>query len=94
MEDKASQTRLNRLACFHYSQTLELLQARLFECDQSCAISDATIMVVTMLASVAELMNDYETVENHVRGLEKIVALRGGVRALNTHTNMQVKVCR
>jgi hypothetical protein len=94
LEDKASQFRLNRLACFHYAQTLQLLQARLFECDQTSAISDATIMVVIWLASVAELMNEHATVENHIRGLEKIVRLRGGVRALNIHTNMHVKVCR
>jgi hypothetical protein len=94
VEDKVSQLHLNRLACFHYAQTLQLLQARLYDFDQTCAISDATIMVVTTLASVAELMNEHATVENHIRGLEKIVALRGGVRALNTHTNMQVKVCR
>ena len=94
VEDNLSQLHLNRNACFHYAQTLQLLQARLYEFDQSRAISDGTIMVVTTLASVAELMNEHATVENHIRGLEKIVALRGGVRALNTHTNMQVKVCR
>lgn len=93
-EDKTSPLQLNRLACFHYAQTLELLQARLLEYDQTSAISDATIMVVVLLASVAELMNEHATVENHIRGLEQIVRLRGGVRALNTHTNMPVKVCR
>ncbi|TVY81755.1 hypothetical protein LSUE1_G003365 [Lachnellula suecica] len=51
-------------------------------------------MVVFILASAAELTEDFAAVENHIRGLEKIVKLRGGVRALNTHNNMQVKVCR
>lgn len=94
VEDKASQLHLNRLACFHYAQTLQLLQVRLSESDYTCAISDATIMVVIMLASMAELMNEHATVANHIRGLERIVRLRGGVKALNTHTNMHVKVCR
>ena len=86
--------RLDRLACYHYAQALQLLQTRLHERDQTNVVSDATIMVIIMLASTAEIMNEYGTVENHIRGLEKIVKLRGGVKALTTHTNMPVKVCR
>jgi len=85
---------LSRLARLHYAKTLQLLQARLNETDQTFATSDSTIMVVFVLASVAELMEDFATVANHIKGLEKIVNLRGGVRALNTHNNIQVKVCR
>lgn len=85
---------LSRLACLHYAKTLQLLQARLNEFDQTFAISDSTIMVVFLLASAAELMEDFAAVANHIKGLEKIVNLRGGVRALNTHNNIQVKVCR
>ena len=82
------------LACFHYGQTLQLLQARLNELDQIPAISDSTIMVVITLAHAAELKRDLTAVANHVKGLSRMVSLRGGVRALNTHNNMQVKVCR
>ena len=82
------------LACFHYGQTLQLLQARLNGFDQTLAISDSTIMVVITLAQAAELTRDLTAVANHVNGLSKMVSLRGGVRALNTHNNMQVKVCR
>ncbi|KFY91349.1 hypothetical protein V498_05514 [Pseudogymnoascus sp. VKM F-4517 (FW-2822)] len=85
---------LSRRACLHYAKTLQLLQARLNEFDLTAAISDTTIMVVFLLASVAELMEDYATVGSHIKGLEKIVHLRGGVQALNTHNNMQAKVCR
>lgn len=93
-EGKAIHGQLNRLACFHYDQTLRLLQARLFDYDQTSAVSDSTIMVVIMLATIAELMDEKATVENHIRGLEKIVKLRGGLGGLNTHRNMPVKVCR
>jgi hypothetical protein len=51
-------------------------------------------MVVVTLAAVAELTGDFATVASHIKGLEKIVSLRGGVRALTTHNNIQVKVCR
>jgi hypothetical protein len=85
---------ISRLACFHYAQTLQRLQARLNEFDQTLATSDATIMVVFFLASAAELTKDFAAVANHINGLDKIVSLRGGVRALTAHNNIQVKVCR
>src|SRR5277367_420755 len=92
--ESALHNQLSRLACFHYAQTLQLLQARLNESDQTSAISDSTIMVVITLATAAELTEDFAAVANHFKGLEKIVSLRGGVRALNTNNNIQVKVCR
>lgn len=92
--ESASHDQLSRPACFHYAQTLHLLQARLNEFDKTSSISDATIMVVVTLAAAAELTGDFATVANHIKGLEKIVSLRGGVRALTTHNNIQVKVCR
>lgn len=92
--ESALHDQLSTLAYFHYGQTLQLLQARLNEFDQTAAVSDSTIMVVITLAQAAELTGDFAAVANHVKGLKKIVSLRGGVRALNTHNNIQVKVCR
>ena len=92
--ENALHDQLSSLAYFHYGQTLQLLQARLNESDQTSAIADSTIMVVVTLAQAAELTGDFAAVGNHINGLEKIVSLRGGVRALNTHNNIQVKVCR
>ena len=89
-----SPNQLSRAACLHYAKTLQILQARLNELDQKLAISDATIMVIFVLSSAAELMGDFATVANHIKGLEKIVSLRGGVRALSIHNNLHVKVCR
>ncbi|KAL3417237.1 hypothetical protein PVAG01_11237 [Phlyctema vagabunda] len=85
---------LSHSASLHYARTLQLLQARLNEPDQTAAISDSTIMVVVTLAAAAEITGDAEAVANHARGLDTIVGLRGGVRALTTHNNLQVKVCR
>ena len=97
--ESALDNQLSRRARFHYAQTLQILQARLNEFDQTSVISDSaicdsTIMVVITLAATAELTEDFVAVTNHIKGLEKIVNLRGGVRALNTHNNIQVKVCR
>ncbi|KAH8700088.1 hypothetical protein BGW36DRAFT_373329 [Talaromyces proteolyticus] len=90
----ALHNQLSRLARFHYAQTLQHLQARLDASDKTLATSDSTIMVVFFLASVAELTKDFATVATHINGLDKIVNLRGGVKALNTHNNIQFKVCR
>ncbi|KAK5213575.1 hypothetical protein LTR41_001154 [Exophiala xenobiotica] len=88
---------LSRLAAFHYDQTLQLLQARInaFEHGLRDAIfGDSTLMVIITLAMAAQLAGDSVAAQNHVDGLLKIVTLRGGLRSLNTHTNVQVKVCR
>jgi hypothetical protein len=88
---------LSRLAAFHYDQTVQLLQARInaFEHGLRDAIfGDSTLMVIITLAMAAQLAGDSVAAQNHVDGLLKIVTLRGGLRSLNTHTNVQVKVCR
>lgn len=92
--ERTLHNQLSRLACFHYAQTLQLLQARLNEFDTTSVISDSTIMVVITLVTAAELTKDFSALGNHIKGLEKIVALRGGVQSLNAQYNMQVKVCR
>jgi hypothetical protein len=96
--DRASHGgQISRLAAFHYAQTLQLLQARLNAFEQGqrdIVFGDSTIMVISILAEAAELTGDFAAAENHVDGLLKIVSLRGGVGSLNTHNNMQVKVCR
>lgn len=88
---------INRLAAFHYSQTLQHLQARInaFErAKHDFIFDDSTIMVVINLAMAAELEGDLTAVRTHVDGLLKMVSLRGGLRSLTMHNNLQVKVCR
>ena len=96
--DRASHDdQISRLAAFHHARTLQLLQARLnaFEQgQQDIVFRDSTIMVISTLAEAAELTGDFPAAKNHLDGLLKIVSLRGGVGSLNTHNNMQVKVCR
>ncbi|KAI9842876.1 MAG: hypothetical protein M1838_002952 [Thelocarpon superellum] len=87
---------ISRQAAFHYAQTLQLLQARLnafVQGQREMVLCDATIMVIIILAAAAELTGDCAAVENHIDGLLTIVRLRGGVGSLNTHNNLQVKVC-
>lgn len=93
-KDGLPHTKLGPLSCFHYIQTLKTLQARLDDFNVASVISDATIMAITILSAAAELTLDLETLGNHVKGLNTIVRLRGGLAALNTHNNLAVKVSR
>ena len=84
-------------AAYHYAQTIQILQARLNAFEQGHrdpACSDSTMMVILILAAAAELTGDFAAAQIHTDGLLQVVSLRGGVRSLNTHNNMQVKVCR
>jgi hypothetical protein len=96
--DKPSQTYQNSSqAAVHYAHTLRILQARINAFDwvqQDNIYCDSTIMVITFLITAAELQDDVVAMKNHTDGLLKIVSLRGGIRSLNTHNNLQVKVCR
>lgn len=83
----------SHLAAFHYTQALQLLQARI-SAIQSSIVSDTTIMVVVILATVVELQKNAAIAANHVDCLMEIVNLRGGLRSLDSHKNIQVKVCR
>lgn len=79
----------------HASRALKALQARLNSCDESLAISDSTIMAVVLLAGVAEWFDYGEHVENHLDGLQRMIALRGGFSALpSTGDELWTKVCR
>lgn len=77
----------------HYGEVLRLLQNRLDL--PNLAISDAIILVVAALIMSAHDADDGVIAAKHMAGFQKIVELRGGVRAL-THNNhrMQRKVCR
>ncbi|KPM35977.1 hypothetical protein AK830_g10602 [Neonectria ditissima] len=80
---------------FHFLKTLRLLQERIAVPDDPLAIADQTIMTVVTLALAAQVFGDRATVENHVRGLEKMVSLRGGLGLLKTSTHeLPAKICR
>jgi hypothetical protein len=93
--DSTSHNQPSLPTCYHYAQTLQLLQSRLNEFDQTSSISDPTITVVVTLATAAELSGEFLDLDSHIKGLENIVSLRRGVRALNTNdNNLHINVCR
>uniref|UniRef100_A0A8H7K3R3 Transcription factor domain-containing protein n=1 Tax=Bionectria ochroleuca TaxID=29856 RepID=A0A8H7K3R3_BIOOC len=79
----------------HSIKALQLLQDRLFVMKESECFSDATIMAIFALASTADIADDLPTVERHLRGLKRIIDIRGGMGSLRTNTpDLLGKICR
>jgi hypothetical protein len=68
-------------ASIHLSKGLRLLRERLSVGDDAAMVSDSTIMVVLSFTVHALIMGDYDAAGRHIKGLHKIVGLRGGVEA-------------
>jgi hypothetical protein len=81
---------------FHFMKAIRLLQDRLSDPDSPQAISDQTMMTVVILAMAADFIDDQASVENHVRGLQRMVGLRGGLTTMRSAAvgDLQAKICR
>lgn len=60
-------------------KALRLLRERLSASDQEAMVSDATTMIVVILAMHAQMVGDQEFARHHVKGLHRIIDLRGGI---------------
>ncbi|VUC31523.1 unnamed protein product [Clonostachys rosea] len=79
----------------HSIKALQLLQDRLLVMKESDCFSDATIMSIFALASAADIADDLPTVDRHLRGLKRIIDVRGGMGNLRTSTpDLLGKICR
>ena len=68
----------------HFLKGLQLLRERLLFGDEELQISNSTIRVVLLLAMSAYMMGEYETAKYHMKGLCKIINLRGGLAAIKS----------
>ena len=78
----------------HFSRALRLLRERLSFGDEMTKVSDPTILVVIALALHARMMGDYESARHHMRGLRKMVDLRGGTATLRNKTKLAMEIFR
>lgn len=83
--DNESQTLLNR------SKTLIQAQRRVESCD---ALSDSTMGLVTSLITQEQIRNQQSAALVHVRGLQKMVELRGGLGQLDQNPTLVLAVCK
>jgi hypothetical protein len=76
-----------------YAKTIRILQERLALDDDSVRLSDSTIMTVLVLSGHAYTTGDYESANNHIRGLLKLVTMRG-VDTFVENTMLLVEIVR
>ncbi|GAB1205803.1 hypothetical protein APSETT445_004482 [Aspergillus pseudonomiae] len=88
------QSEANKPASLHFLKTLQLLRERLSLPDEQAKTSDATIMVVLFLITHAHVKEDLDSAKHHLRGLRKIVDLRGGMANLTYDGNLKTEIYR
>jgi hypothetical protein len=77
----------------HYAKAVRILQERLEAGDDSERLSDSTIMTVLALSGHAYTTGDYESADNHSRGLLKLVGMRG-VGTFLQNTKLLIEIIR
>lgn len=78
----------------HLARTLKLLRERLANDDEKEKISYTTIAVIISLAGHAAMTGDMKSARNHVEGLYKIFALRGGMESFRGVAKLLIEMLR
>ncbi|KAK3389938.1 hypothetical protein B0H63DRAFT_105702 [Podospora didyma] len=79
----------------HYTKTLKLLHERFSETgDEQARLSFTTVAAVMGLTGYAHLMGDTRSARHHLKGLHKIVTLRGGISTLRGSAKLLVEILR
>lgn len=75
----------------HYSTALRLVQDRL---QSSEALSDSTLRAVISLVIQDQLRQQCVNARDHLEGLRKMIALRGGLSTLEGNRPLLLKICK
>ncbi|KAI8713901.1 hypothetical protein NCS52_01236000 [Fusarium sp. LHS14.1] len=81
-------------ALAHHTKALSALQRRLSTGDLDISTSDSTILTVVGLSTAGLAFGDVDIAQKHMRGLHKMVTLRGGIPAFSHDRRLQTKLCR
>lgn len=76
----------------HLSRSLHLLQEKLS--DEHARLSDSTLKVILTLAGHSARLGQHEMVTRHIRGVRKIVDLRGGVADFRGNPKLLLEIFR
>jgi len=76
---------------YHLTRALSLVNETL---DTPEALSDANIAVVNFMVVHELLRGAKSTALVHLKGLERMVQLRGGISALESDTMLMLKICK
>jgi hypothetical protein len=81
-------------AMIHHSAALRSLREKLSISGSEDNISDPTILVVLYLALHAHFANNNKTAKHHMKGVSKIVDMRGGLNAFSYNTKMIIELLK
>jgi hypothetical protein len=81
-------------ATVHYQKGLKLLQQRLGGEDEEAKICDDTMGAILKLATAALFEGDGDVARGHMRGLRKMIDLRGGLGAFRDNPKLLVEIWR
>ena len=75
---------------FHLSKTIALLNKILTEDTDS--VRDSSVAVVVNLVTSAEFFGDQDAAKAHLRGLQQMVRLRGGLDGFAGNSKLHIKL--
>jgi hypothetical protein len=81
-------------ATVHYQKGLKLLQQRLGGEDEEAKVCDDTMGAILKLATAALFEGDGGVARGHMRGLRKMIDLRGGLDAFRENEKLLVEIWR
>jgi len=87
-----NETPLGAKAQYHMGQTLAFLNQRLS--DKALALHDTTIFVVVSIIIFSTYLRDYATAMVHMKGLGRMVELRGGLDSFRYSPRLYTKLSR
>lgn len=78
-------------ASYHLGQAVSLVNQRLGTAE---ALSDSSLVVVNFLIVQELLRESRSKAEIHLRGLQKMIELRGGLSQLGRDSGLALKICK
>lgn len=90
----ARENRAPAYAFQHLAQALSLVRERVTSADDGLRTSDQTMMAIMVLAIQSYLLGHAETAMSHLKGVRRIVDLRGGVVALRSSPKLLLEMLR
>ena len=85
---------INPTSRLHFQKGVRILRQRLLEGDEASKVSDSTISIVVKLASAAHFDGDEKAARLHMRGLRKMIDLRGGLSNVFVGKRVMVEMLR
>lgn len=84
----------SRSAYKHLSKSLRLLRERLSDENDPSRLSDPTVMIIVTLGGLSNRLGQYETASGHLKGIRRIVDLRGGLATFRDNPKLLVEIFR